>query len=78
MNLKSLLQKLTVFFYKTIYLEYIYEEAKVKIFNSLNICLQDVLELTPAIDLITFFAFQLFLLNSPLIPPNSISNHRRA
>ena len=32
-----------------------YSETKVSIFNSLNSCLQDVLALTPAIDLITQF-----------------------
>jgi len=33
----------------------IYSETKVRIFNSLNSCLQDVLALTPTIDLITGF-----------------------
>jgi len=54
MNLRILSQRLTVFSYETSYFEGIYKEAKVKIFNSLNSCLQDVLELTPTIDLITF------------------------
>jgi len=59
----------------------IYKEAKVKIFNSLNNCLQDVLELTPAIGLITLFCIlNILILNSPPIPPpqNSIPNHRSA
>lgn len=33
----------------------IYNEDKVKMFNSLKSCLQDVLEFTPAITLITLF-----------------------
>ena len=49
MNLRILFQRLTVFSYKTSYFEYIYKEAKVEIFNSLNNCLQDVLEPTPTI-----------------------------
>jgi len=39
-----------------------YKEGKVKIFNSLNNCLQDVLELTPAIDLITLFCILTILI----------------
>jgi hypothetical protein len=39
----------------------IYKEAKVKIFNSLNNCLQDVFELTPAIDVITRFLYSKYL-----------------
>jgi len=46
MNLRILLQRLTVFSYQTSYFEYIYKEANIKIFNSLNNCLQAVLELT--------------------------------
>ena len=58
----------------------IYKEAKVRILNSLNSCLQDVLELTPAIDQITVFCIlNILILNSPPIPPqNSIPNHRSA
>jgi len=51
MNLRILLQKLTVFSYKNMLLRiyiYIYKEPKDKIFNSLNNCLQNILELTPA------------------------------
>ena len=33
-----------------------YSETKVRIFNSLNSCLQDVLELNPTIEFITRFA----------------------
>jgi hypothetical protein len=68
MNLRILFQRLTVFSYKTS--SNIYKEVKVKIFNSLNNCLQDVLELTPATDLITLFCIlNILILNSPPIPP---------
>jgi hypothetical protein len=82
MNLRILFQRLTVFSYKTSYFKYIYiyKEAKVKIFNSFNNCLQDVLELTTTIDLITLFCIlNILILNSPPVPSqNSISNRRSA
>ena len=76
MNIRILLQRLTVFSYKTSYFEYIYiyKEANVKIFNSLNNCLQDILEITPPIDLITLFCIlNIVILNSPLFPPKILS-----
>ena len=53
----------------------IYKEANFRIFNSLNNCLQDVLELTPTTDRITFFCtLNILILNSPTIPPQNILN----
>ena len=80
MNLRILLQRLTIFSYKTSHFQYICKEAKVIIFNSLNNCLQDVLELTSTIDLITLFCIlNKLVFNSPPIPrQNSIPNRRSA
>jgi len=39
---------------------YIYREASMRILISLNNCLQDVLGLTPIIDLITFFFYSTY------------------
>ena len=53
----------------------VHKEANVRTFNSLNNCLQDVLDLTPTINLITlFYILNILILNSPPIPPppNSI------
>jgi len=70
MNLRILLQRLTVFSYKTSHFQYIYKKDNIRIFNSLNNCLQDVLELTPTIDLITLFCtLNILSFNSPPIPP---------
>jgi len=42
-------------------------------FSSLNSCLQDVLELTPAIDLITRFCIlSILVVNSPPTPPHKL------
>ena len=57
MYIKIFLLKLTVFSYKTSHFQYIYKEANIRVFNSLNSCLQDVLKLTPTIDLITLFLY---------------------
>jgi len=49
-----------------------YKEADVKIFNSLNNYLQDVLDLTPDINLITLFCIlNILLLNSLPLPPQN-------
>jgi len=46
----------------------IYKKASVRMFNSLNKCLQDVLELTPTIDLVTLFCItNILVFNSPLL-----------
>jgi hypothetical protein len=47
-----------IFFKKKQVISNMYKEAKVK---TLNICLPDVLELTPTINLITLFLFLIFL-----------------
>ena len=86
MNLKIFLQRLTVFSYKTSHFQYIYiyiyiyKEANVRIFNSLNKCLQDILELTPTIDLITLFCIlNNLVFNSPPIPHQiTVPHHRSA
>jgi hypothetical protein len=47
-----------------------YEEAKVRILISLNNGLEEVLELTPTIDLTTLFCIlNILVFNSPPIPP---------
>jgi hypothetical protein len=47
----------------------IYNEDRVKMFSFFNSCLQDVLEFTPAINLITlFWSIKIFLFH-PLLPP---------
>ena len=49
----------------------VYSEARMRIFNSLNSCLQDVLELTPTVDLITRFCIlSILVVNSPPTPPH--------
>ena len=54
----------------------IYKEVSVRIFHSLNNCLQDVLELTPNIDLITLFhILNILVFNSPTIPPPKSVSH---
>jgi len=51
-----------------------YKEANIRIFNSLNNCLQDILELTPTIDLITLFCIlNILVFYSPPIPPKLVS-----
>jgi hypothetical protein len=68
MNIGIQLQRLTVFSYKTSHFHY--NEARVRIFSSLNNCLQDVLELAPTIDLIALFCIlSILVFNSPPIPP---------
>jgi hypothetical protein len=44
-----------------------YNKANVRILNSLNTCLPDILEFTPTIDLITFFCILNILTFNP--PP---------
>jgi len=59
-----------VFLYN-IQLPTVYSETKVRIFNSLNSCLQNVLELSPTIDLITrFLILSILVVSSPPAPPN--------
>jgi len=65
MNLRILFQRLTVTSYKTSYFEYC-KEANVQTFNSLNNCLQDVLELTPAIDL-TLRLLMSYIYGAPIL-----------
>jgi len=56
----------------------IYTEAKVKIFSSLNNCLQDVLELTQTIDLITLFCIlNILILNSKFVDCDSLTVSER-
>ena len=61
-----------VFLYNFHYIQY--SETKVRIFNSLNSLLQDVLVLTPTIDLIT--RFLILVQPLPPSPPNNIPNRR--
>jgi hypothetical protein len=50
-----------------------YEEAEVGILISLSNCLQDVLELTPTIDLNTLFCIlNILVFNSPSFPPKIV------
>jgi hypothetical protein len=70
MNFRIMLQKLTVFSHKTSHFQYICKEANITILNSLNNCLQDILELTPTINLINFFYIpKILIFNSPPFPP---------
>jgi hypothetical protein len=56
-----------------------YKEAKVRILISLNKCLQEVLELTPTIDLTTLFCIlNILVFNSPPIPPQNSSQTVKA
>src|SRR5215471_20841575 len=56
-----------------------YRDGRVKMLNFLNNCLQDVLEFTPAIDLITlFWSVKIFLfMLFPALPHNNIPNRSR-